>query len=39
VLRGGVGARNSCTVDFTAEVISAREVYGKQMFRTALDTR
>lgn len=26
VLRGGVGARNSCTVDLTAVVISALEV-------------
>ncbi len=32
----GGGAKNSSTVDLMAVVISAREVYGKQIFRTAL---
>lgn len=33
---GGEGSRKSWTVVRMAVVISAREVYGKQMFRTAL---
>lgn len=37
VFLGGGGARKSLTVVWIAVVISAREVYGKQMFRTALE--
>lgn len=33
---GAGGARNSETVDCTAVAISALDVYGKQMFNTAL---
>lgn len=36
---GGGGARNSVTVDRIAVVISALDVYGKQMFRTVLESR
>lgn len=36
VFLGGGGVRKSWTVSRIAVVISAREVYGKQMFRTAL---
>lgn len=37
VFLGGGGARNSWTVDLIAVVISALDVYGKQILRTALD--
>lgn len=39
VFLGGVGDRNSCTVDRIAVVISALDVYGKQIFKTALSQR
>jgi len=34
--RLSIGVLNCSTVDLTADVISSREVYGKQTFRMAL---